>query len=252
MKTLCTFLALLGLSNLSVAAEPTHRFSWDTLLAASIKFQKDYNYDAIADSYLRVFEPAVWNHVKEDEFKLTKERKRVVEQCKREVEVFSLDQDLVLNTSLTLGKYNFDTESFPVTNMTERFHWYEDRFRVSEFSSTLRLYLTNYELLATLPMPPEQAEEFLNGRKDSRGRINRRVDVKLRIRFVGLKPRSKTDLLGDVQSATLYHNRTQKLVMREIVKPKVTGVTKPEKTTAAKNADVAKSKPEPIETQTAP
>lgn len=251
MKTLYALVALFGMSSLVCATEPHHRFTWDTLLAASIKYQKGYNYEAITDSYLQVFEPTVWSHVKEDEFKLRKERKRVIEQCQQEVKDFSLDRNVHLHTWLNLGNYNFDTESFPVTNMNESYHWSEYRYRSGGFPSTFCLYLANPDLLASLPMSPENAEAFLNRRKDGKGRINRRVEVTLRIRLTGLRPRSRTDLFGEIQSATLYHNRAQKLVLREIIKPKMTGATEPNEATATE-AKPATAKPEPIETQTAP
>lgn len=234
MKSLFALVVLFGAVGLTSAADQHHRFTWDTLLAASIKHQKNYNYEAITDSYLQVFEPTVWNHVKEDEFKLRKERRRVIEQCQREVQDFSLDRNVHLHTWLSLGQYNFETESFPVTNMNEGYHWSEYRYRSAGFPATLRLYLTNPELLASLPMSPEDAEAFLNRRKDSKGRINRRVEVTLRIRFTGLKPRSQTDLFGEIQSATLYHNRAQKVVFREVAKPKEPETAKPRDVTVTK------------------
>ena len=118
MKILRTVIVMLLLSATATAARSeTVPFDWDNLLAASIKFQKDYNYEAIADSYLQVFEPTVWNHVREDEFKLQKERKRVIAQAEEEVDRFSLDKCVRLNTWLNLGTYNFESESFPVLSL---------------------------------------------------------------------------------------------------------------------------------------
>ena len=80
VKILRTAIVMLLLSTTATAAEPeTYPFDWDTLLAASIKYQDNYEYKTIADSYLRVFEPRVWRRVKEDEFQLDKERQRVAE-----------------------------------------------------------------------------------------------------------------------------------------------------------------------------
>ena len=56
MKSLFALVVLFGAVGLTSAADQHHRFTWDTLLAASIKHQKNYNYEAITDSYLQVTE----------------------------------------------------------------------------------------------------------------------------------------------------------------------------------------------------
>lgn len=226
MKTLRMAIVLILVSATASAEEPTHKFDWDTLLAASIKLQKDFNYRANVDSYLQLFEPDVWDFVRNDEFELDAQRKKTIEKFQAEVERFSLDQDVALNTWLTIGEYNFETESFPVMNMSDGYFWNKRRYSSGSFPRELRLYLTNHALLAELPMSPDEARAFLNRRKDRNGEVNRRIEVTLRIRFVKLKRRSQSDLLGEVQSARLFHNRQQKLVFKDIVKP-------PEKKTVA-------------------
>lgn len=247
MKILRTVFVLMLLSATASADEPTYPFDWDTLLAASIKFQDNYDYQFISDSYLRVFEPRVWRRVREDEFQLETERKRVARQFEREVADFSLERDVILHTWLKLGKYNLEKQAFPVTNMSAGHSWSEskDRFAVSEFSDVLDVYLKNYDMLTELPMSPDEAQAFLQRRKDSRGRINRDVEVTLRIRFLGLKRRSKTELVAEIQSARIFHDRRQKLVMRDIAKAK-NEPQLPEKKASPQ------TKPDPIETQTAP
>lgn len=219
MKTLRMAIVLILVSATASAEEPTYKFDWDTLLAASIKLQKDFNYRANVDSYLRLFEPDVWDFVRNDEFELDAQRKKTIEKFQAEIERFSLDQPVALNTWLTIGQYNFETKSFPVMNMTEGHHWYKRRYSSGSFPREFRMYLSNHALLAEIPMSPDEARAFLNRRKDRNGEVNRRIEVTLRIRLTELKRRTQSDLLGEIQSARLFHNRQQKHVFKDIVKP---------------------------------
>lgn len=219
MKTLRIAIIFTLVCATASAEEPTYKFDWDTMLAASVKLQPDFNYRANVDSYLRLFEPDVWDFVRNDEFELDAQRKKTIEKFQAEVERFSLDQNVALNTWLTIGQYNFDTESFPVMNMSDDYFWNKRRYSSGSFPREFRLYLTNHALLADLPMSPDEARSFLNRRKDRNGNVNRRVEVTLRIRFVQLKRRSQSELLGEIQSARLFHDRQQKHVFRDIAKP---------------------------------
>lgn len=233
MKSLCAVMTLIVLSAGVPADESTHSFTWDTLLAASVKLQTDYSYEANAESWIRVYQPDVWHYVRNDEFELEAQRLKGIERFRKQIEGFSLQQDMLLRTWVHVGKYNFDTQSFPVTDLDETYHWTQYRYSVGSFPTAFRLYLSNHELLSSIPMSPADARDFLNRRKNSRGEINRRLEVTLRIRLVGLKPYSKSDLLGEVQAARLFHDRNQKLVLKDIVKP--SAATEPDQSEVEKS-----------------
>ena len=227
MKTILAAVIMVGISvngHAQIAgphrvSAPPHKFTWDNLLAASIKLQEHYNLEANVDSYMQRYQADTWNHVRNDEFELAAQRQRSLERFRRHVEEFSLDRNFVINTWMELGNYNFETESFPILRMGDGYHYSKYLYSKGSFPREFELYLTNHDLLASLPMAPQEARVFLQHRKDSKGNVNRRLDVKLYIRIVRLRRPTKDELMGEVQLARFYRNEKLNLVLRDITKP---------------------------------
>lgn len=219
MKTLHIAIALSLISATVTAADLTHPFTWDTLNSASIKLQPDYNYAANADSYMRVYQKDVWDFVRNDEFELETQRKKSIDRFRKEIEDFSLHRDVQIRTWVNIGTYNFETESFPVSDVDEDWNWWRSRYPAYSFPSTFRIFLNNHRLLSSIPMSPTEARSFLNRRKDNRGNVDRRLDVTLWIRILRLRPHSTSDLVGEVQRARMFEDRRRQNVLKDIIKP---------------------------------
>ena len=219
MRILHTAIVLSLVSATVTAAELTHPFTWDTLNSASIKLQPDYNYAANADSYMRVYQKDVWEFVRNDEFELETQRKKSIDRFRKQIDDFSLHQDMEIRTWVNIGTYNFETESFPVSDVDEDWNWWRSRYPAYSFPSTVRIFLSNHRLLSSIPMSPAEARSFLNRRKDNRGNVDRRLDVTLWIRILRIRPHSTADLVGEVQRAKIFDDRRRQTVLKDIIKP---------------------------------
>lgn len=117
------FWVLVGMTT----AVQAHDFSWDTLLIAKMKLQRGFDYESHVDSYMQVFRSSAWNRYKNDEFELEDRRNETLNLMKERVDLFDLDEELTINTTFSIGKYDFGKEEFPITEATSDHYWYQSR-----------------------------------------------------------------------------------------------------------------------------
>lgn len=212
-----TLAVLVGAADRASAAD-AYEFSYDTLLLAFMKLDKNFDFEEHADAYMQLYRPQVWNRVRNNEFELEAKRRETVGQMKERVGAFSLDRDIVLLTTLELGKYDLKRKSFPVLNMSETNYWNATHYNDGSFPSRFRVFLANHALLAEVPMEVNQAQQFVRLRTDRWGDVNRNVAATIRLRIQRAKEPSG-DLLGAIKSATLYADNNRRWAILTVSLP---------------------------------
>ena len=178
-------------------------FDWKNLLMASLKLRQSLDYDANVDSYMQVFRPDVWNRYRNDEFEMAEKRRETIEIMKKAVAAYSLDEDIVVTTSMEIGSYDFETKGFPLDGLNESSYYYASSYQNGNFPNRFTMHLSNPAALGHLQLSEAQAKEFLNSRKNRNGEISRKVYVKLYLRVK--KFRNEPDaLLGEITKYSIY------------------------------------------------
>jgi hypothetical protein len=209
-------LALLIAPGRGAEPEP-YEFKWETLLYATIKLDKKFDYTEHADGLMQALRPSVWASARDNEFQLTKERKATIAQVQESVEAFSLDRDILLHPSLELGKYDFDKKAFPVENMSATQYWYANANVGGSLPYSFHVYFTNRELLAWVPMDEEKAEAFIKRRTTKYGGVDRHVKASVQLRVVRLRDNGG-ELAGEIQSATVFEDANMTHTVFEVKK----------------------------------
>jgi hypothetical protein len=202
-----------------VSSVQAHDFTWDTLLIAKMKLQPGFDYAAHVDPYMKVFRPNTWNRCRNNEFLLQDARKETIKLMQQRVKEFDLNEDIELNLTLTLGKYDFETSEFPVVEATGNRYWYVYRYTVREFPRNLKVFLKNPERISKVPMPKDVANQFLQRRKDRYGNVSRRIVATVSCRIVKLK-NAKDEFLVEVRSAKFFDDIGRKRLIYKVVEPK--------------------------------
>ena len=156
----------------SEAVAKTHKFTWENLLLANVKLDKDFDFDANVDSFMQTFRKDVWNRYHDDEFQMRKKRPEALRIFKQRVKDFDLDQQFLLaNARVFFDKYSFDHSAFPILEIDETNYWYKDRYTNGDFPSRMRVFFKNTEMMQYMPLPADDAERFLATRKNKRGNV---------------------------------------------------------------------------------
>ena len=154
----------------------THEFTWENLFLARVKLDKDYDFEAHVDDYLKTFRADVWKQYHDDEFQLHKKRAEALRIFKQRVEDFDLGQEFVIpRATVNMEKYDFEHSAFPIEEATDHHHWYKTRYTHSDFPGRISVYFKNPELMKYLPMPAEEAKRFLVARKNDNGYVDREL-----------------------------------------------------------------------------
>ena len=215
-----------------------HDFSYDNLMIARMKMDEGFDYEAFAESYMQVFRPVVYKSYRDDEFQFRKKKKETIELMKKAAKNFDLTKDFTINTTMTLGKYDFDKQEFPVIQATDTHYWYKNRPRYgSDLPSSYKIFFSNHDLIRTVPMPEERAGEFIAQRKDRSGRINRVVQCTLKFRIERIRT-SNQEFSVTIESAKFYDDKGRTRQIHQIERPK-----KPKKK-ADEKKDVKEGDPE--------
>jgi hypothetical protein len=183
----------------------THEFTWENLFLARVKLDKDYDFEAHVDDYLKTFRPDVWKRYHDDEFQLEKKRAEALRIFERRVKEFDLNQEFIISlATVNIDKYDFKHAAFPIKEATDHHYWYKFRSTGSEFSSRFRVYFKNPELMKYLPMPADEAEQFLAKRKDTNGNVDRELLADIRIRVSQMKNENGDELLSEIGSVQFF------------------------------------------------
>lgn len=203
---------------LGVSAAFAHDFSWENLQTASMKLNKQFDYEAHVDGYMQAYRPDLWKRYRDDEFALEEKRVETIELMKKRAEKFSLDEDFVLNVRLDLGKYDFRESRFPIENMTENYYWYASKYSVGDLPGQFTVRFSNVSLLSVIPMSKESANDFVKRNKNSYGQVNRTVSATIWFRLTELKHKD-SEFVAEIQSAKIYEDAAKTRLMHEFKKP---------------------------------
>ena len=195
-----------------------HDFTWENLLYAKVKLDKDFDFDTYVDDYLIAFRLAVWKRYRNDEFQLAKKRAEALRIFRERVDDFDLNQDFVIRANLTIGKYDFKRSAFPIEEATERHYWHEHRYTGSEFPDDINVFFKNPELIGYVRVPPDAAERFLSTRKNRRGDVNRQVFANIRIRVCSMK-NERNELWSEIRWAQFFSDNKRTALLYETPKP---------------------------------
>lgn len=209
--------AVCGSFGPTLAADP-YDFGYDNALLGWIKLDPKFDYPSHADSFLKLFRPAVWERVKDNEFELERERTETIKQVKERVAEFSLERGFILRPKLQLGKYDLKANAFPIENMSETHFWYQAKYVDGHLPNRICVYFRNHHLLAGLPMPAGEAEQFLKSRPTRYGRIDREVPAT--IHFVLVRRRDDDNqLLAEIRSAAIFDDAQRRKQLWEAKAP---------------------------------
>jgi hypothetical protein len=195
-----------------------HDFNWENLLYATIKLDKDFDFEAHIDDYLIAFRPAVWKQYRNDEFRLAEKRAEALRAFRERVGEFDMNQEFLILTSLTFGKYDFERSVFPIDQANENHYWYEYRYTDTEFPRRIMVFFKNPGLIGQIPMAADAAEEFLAARKSRGGSVDRRVYASIRVRVDSVKSRPG-ELWSEVRWAQFFSDRGRERLLYETPKP---------------------------------
>lgn len=230
-----TFLFALALLLLLSPSGFAHEFSYDKLLVAWMKLMgDDYDYTANAESYLRAYRPETWNLVRDDEFKIGREKQKTESIMKAKVKNFDLTQEFTLDTKMRFQTYDFDEKVFPLVtrwsdnSVSKATYWYpESRYPTGTLPYQMRVFFSNPELLASFPMDEKAAEKLVAGRKEWERFVNVRIEFKL------LKAREGDgELQAEIKSLIISDTLGKKRVLHKVTIP-----TKGKKPPAATQED---------------
>lgn len=164
-----------------------HDFNWDNLMLAHSKLDPAFDYEVMVDSYMKVYRKPVWNRYKNDEFELESKRQETIEIMRKRISSFNLDEEFTIKTTFEFQMYDFKNEEFPLKKLSSNSYFHESNNKVhwsnSELGNTYSVFFDNTEIMKNLPMEKERAKLFIQNKKSSSGRINRRLptDIKFKI-----------------------------------------------------------------------
>lgn len=187
-------------SNVSAAND----FSWTNLMLASVKLNPNFDYQTYVDSYMEEYRNPVYKRYRNDEFNMRSKREETIEIMKERVRNFDLDEEFIINTSVEMGKYNFEDELFPVQGIGANSYFYE-RNHAGEFPYRYKVKFSNFDLIGDIEMEPNEAEAFIDQRKNNYGSINRELPIQLKFKIVDRE--SDDTLIAKLVDATVYQDR---------------------------------------------
>jgi hypothetical protein len=204
-----------------------HDFNWENLLYATIKLDKDFDFEAHVDDYLIAFRPAVWRQYRNDEFRLAEKRADALRVFRERVAEFDINREFLVLTKLTFGKYDFQRSVFPIDQANENHYWYEYRYTDTELPHKIMVFFKNPGLIAQIPMAADAAEQFLSARKSRGGEIDRRIYASIHVRVDSVKSQPG-ELWSEVRWAQFFSDSSRERLLYETPKPPPAGPTKTE------------------------
>ena len=215
MRSIWSLISTILLLILATGTSQERELNWENMLFSSLKLQKNIDYEKNADCYLQQFRKTLWNKYRNDEFELEARRKESITQLKNRIAAFDLNDEFVTYTDFNIGKYNFKKQSFPVSGLTQTTYFYQTVYAgCGDFARQYKVFFNNTNMIGDLNMPKEKAKQFIKYRKDSRGKISRKIYAKLYFKIVSLKG-SPDNLMAKLTRVTLYDNHKRQRVLKE-------------------------------------
>ena len=103
----------------------SHEFIGENLMLSEIKIgmaihKTDYPYARFVDEYMRLNKTDIWSKYRDNEFEFEEKKTESIALMKNIVDSFTLDEEFTINTTFELSKYNFKTESFPLSSLSKK------------------------------------------------------------------------------------------------------------------------------------
>ncbi len=195
--------AAVGVSLFAGNALADHDFSWKNLMLASAKLNSSFDYETYVDSYMREYRSPVWKKYRNDEFQMHTKRKETIGMMKNEIEGFDLEEEFVINTGIDFGKYNFDAEEFPIDGVSPKSYFTQSN-HAGEFPYRYKVRFSNTAIFGNLEMNPEDAQAFVESRKNRYGNVDRELAAQLKFKIV--ERESQDMLVAEFTEVTLYED----------------------------------------------
>lgn len=184
----------------SIGAE----FTYSHLLHARMKLDSDFNCNVCSIPYMQHFRPSVFQNTRNDEFEFQRSRRETVELMKKAVAAVNLDEEIVLRTTVHIGNYDFDKAQFFVNDVSTTTYWStHSQKSVSGLPYRIDVFLNNALSVRSIPMTEDEAQSFIDRRKDRYGNVDRRLYATFKIKLAGFRE-NKTEFLAEVQSVEYF------------------------------------------------
>jgi len=197
---------------LSSAAQTVFAASLSTenLQRARLQLDQSYNLDSLGKCYLESLEPDTYRRFKDNEFEFDRIVAEAVEDLKRWVKAYDLNELIVFRTRASFGSYDAAKGGFQFSPFDIDTKYRSQGGRSLKCLGPQTLAFANPELLSVLPMPKDQAQIFLQTRpKSHRGTYSREVHIDLKVRLVRYDAPS---LQGVIVEATLRDTATNAVI----------------------------------------
>ncbi|MBP7169701.1 MAG: DUF4852 domain-containing protein [Tenuifilum sp.] len=170
----------------------------------------------IIEEYLFLFRNNYYNIIRKDEFEFHKGLKNTKEEFKKFKEKIDSNKVYSVFTEVELGKYDFDTETFPILLDFNSFEIHSRSGYVflptniegKELElSNLYLLLTNIDEFKNLPLSTDKANAFVKSNKDEKGNVNRKVYIIINYKITGIdtnKENAYRNLRAEIQSIDFF------------------------------------------------
>lgn len=149
------------------------------------------------EEYAMTCESKIYKKYRNDEFEWEDQLEQLKTNFNQKIANSSLDTEYRLVTSIEFGKYD-STRGGYIVELSDGIYFPLDSMEKSISDSVLIYYSKNYESLffkkialkldslsdySFIPMEKDTAKDFLQGRKDSRGNVNRTVTIVIRYKL---------------------------------------------------------------------
>lgn len=188
-------------------------FTWGELLNGRMKLDKSFDYEVHVDSYMKNFRSAVWNRYRNDEFELQDKREETIRMMKDKANQFPLEEEMVINTTFEIGKYDFKKKMFPLAPLSESSYYYDINHSSGTLPRQLKVYFSNPDMIKDLPMEKNNAKAFVSRHKDTYGNVNRTVYGSLHFKLIQIK--GSDSLLAKVTAAEVFEDNSRSKLLRK-------------------------------------
>lgn len=203
MKKVSFFLLLLIFSIQSHAKD----FTWQNLSVLYSKIYPHFDYRVSSNDFIEEFHPKIWKEYKNDEFLLEEKRPNFIAEMKDKVKNYDMDEPYEIHTQVTLDKYDFENNIFPIQSGFSEAHYFKvksDSY-VKSYPRRFKLFFNNANAVKGFEMDAKKAREFVSGRKNNYGKVDRRIKLKLKAKVLGFKGNNKSnEFIGEILSYSFY------------------------------------------------
>lgn len=181
-------------------------FDWQNMSILYSKIYPDFDYDQSIEDYIKEYHPQKWKLLQNDEFILEEKKQEYVDELKRKVASYNMDESFNIRTTIKLGKYNFEKQEFPIIEgVSSQSYFYTGPKNIrphhlSSYPQRYKLFLNNSEGVR-FEMGKEDAKEFVKNRKSSSGHVDRTVGLEMNIKIIGFRGQDKVnEFIGSIET----------------------------------------------------